>query len=157
DISKKKFYYDSRISRGAFGEAGFGNGNRLAWIDNWEVSYASDFHLHAASASYSIDLQLKPAKPAVLEGENGLSQNAAEIGRASYYYSMSRLTTSGSITIGDEVHEVTGNSWFDREWATNQLAEDQVGWNWFAIQLTDGSDLMLYQMRLRNGGIEPHS
>src|SRR5262245_66092898 len=47
DISKKKFYYDSRISRGAFGEAGFGNGNRLAWIDNWEVSYASDFHLHA--------------------------------------------------------------------------------------------------------------
>jgi predicted secreted hydrolase len=157
DINNKQFYYDSRVSRGAFGEAGFGSGKRLAWIDNWELSYASDFHLHAASANHSIDLQLKPTKPAVLEGENGLSQKAAGIGRASYYYSITRLTTSGSITIGNDTHEVTGNSWFDREWATNQLAEGQVGWNWFGIQFTDGSDLMLYQMRLRNGGIDPYS
>jgi predicted secreted hydrolase len=157
DISGKKFYSDSRVSRGAYGEAGFGNGKRLAWIDNWELSFGPDFHLRAASANYALDLQLSPVKPAVLQGENGLSQKAAGEGKASYYYSITRLATSGSIRIGNDNYEVTGNSWFDREWATNQLAENQVGWNWFAIQLTDGSDLMLYQMRLKDGGIDLHS
>jgi len=157
DINNKQFYYDSRVSRGAFGEAGFGSGNRLAWIDNWELSYASDFHLHAASANYSIDLQLKPLKRAVLQGDNGLMQSGAGEGRASYYYSITRLASTGSIRIGNDTYQITGNSWFDREWATDPLVENQVGWNWFGIQLTDGSDLMLYQMRLRNGGIDSHS
>jgi len=157
DVSNKRFYYDSRVSRGAYGEAGFGNGNRLAWIDNWELSFGSDFHLNASSEKYAIDLHLKPVKPAVLQGENGLSQKAEGKGRASYYYSITRLSSSGSIRIGNDTYEVSGNSWFDREWATNQLGENQVGWNWFAIQFNDGSDLMLYEMRLKNGGIDPHS
>jgi predicted secreted hydrolase len=157
DVSNKEFHFDSRVSRGAFGEAGFGDGKRLAWINNWELSFGADFHLRAAAENYSIDLALNPAKPAVLQGEDGLSQKAAGEGRASYYYSITRLISSGSIRIGNDIYEVTGDSWFDREWATNQLAENQVGWNWFAIQLSDGSDLMLYQMRLKEGGIDPHS
>jgi predicted secreted hydrolase len=157
DIRNNGFYYDSRASRGAFGEAGFGQGDRLAWIDNWELSLGSDFHLSAATEKYSLDLHLKPEKPPVLQGEYGLSQKADGEGRASYYYSITRLSSSGSIKIGKETYEVTGNSWFDREWATNQLGEDQAGWNWFAIQLADGSDLMLCEIRLKDGGIDRHS
>ena len=157
DISNKRFYYDSRVSRGAFGEAGFGNANRLAWIDDWELSFGSDFYLNASSERYSIDLHLKPVKPPVLQGENGLSQRAEGEGRASYYYSITRLFSSGSIRIGNDTYEASGSSWFDREWATKQLGEDEVGWNWFAIQLSDGSDLMLGEIRLKNGGINPHS
>jgi predicted secreted hydrolase len=157
DISGKKFHYDSRVSRGAYGEAGFGNGKRLAWIETWELLVGPDFHLRATSADYALDLNLSPVKLPVLQGENGLSQKAAGIGKASYYYSITRLASSGSIRIGSDSYEVNGNSWFDREWATNQLAENQVGWNWFAIQLADGSDLMLYQMRLKGGGIDLHS
>jgi len=157
DVNNKEFHFDSRISRGAFEEAGFGDGRRVAWIDDWELSFGADFRLRAAARNYSIDLELNPAKPVVLQGENGLSQKATGEGRASYYYSITRLISSGSIRIGNETYDVTGESWFDREWATNQLAENQVGWNWFAIQLSDGSDLMLYQMRLKGGGIDPHS
>jgi predicted secreted hydrolase len=93
----------------------------------------------------------------VWQGEEGLSQKADGAGHASYYYSITRLKTSGSIQIGTKNYKVEGSSWFDREWATNQLAPEQSGWNWFAIQLSDGSDMMLYQMRLRNGGIDSHS
>jgi len=67
------------------------------------------------------------------------------------------LRTTGSVKIGNENFSVEGNSWFDREWATNQLSPGQAGWNWFAIQLSDGSDIMLYQMRLKSGGIDLHS
>ena len=157
DIQNKHFYYDSRVSRGAFGEAGFGKGDRLAWIDDWVLSFGPDFHLSAATPDYSLDLQLRAEKPPLLQGDKGLSQKADGEGRASYYYSMTRLVTSGSMKIGNETYQVTGNSWFDREWATNQLGDRQVGWNWFAIQLGDGSDLMLYQMRLKDGSLDPHS
>jgi predicted secreted hydrolase len=157
DVSAGKFHFDSRTSRGAYGEAGFGEGERLAWIDDWELDFNNVFRLKAAAKDYAIELELTPEKPAVLQGENGLSQKADGAGHASYYYSITRLNTSGTIKIGAESYKVKGGSWFDREWATNQLAPEQSGWNWFAIQLSDGSDLMLYQMRLRNGGIDSHS
>jgi predicted secreted hydrolase len=157
DVSSGKFYFDNRISRGAFGEAGFSDGKRLAWIDDWELDFDGDFRLKAVTKGYAVELDLTPEKPVVLQGADGLSQKADGEGHASYYYSITRLKTSGTIKIGDENYVVEGSSWFDREWATNQLAPDQAGWNWFAIQLSDGSDLMLYQMRLKNGGIDSHS
>jgi predicted secreted hydrolase len=157
DVATHRFRFDSRTSRGAYGEAGFGEANRLAWIDSWEVSFDGTFRLKADTKDYRVDLVLAPEKPLVLQGENGLSQKADGLGHASYYYSITRLATSGTIRIGAENYEVSGVSWFDREWATNQLGPRQVGWNWFGIQLSDGSDLMLYQMRLNDGQIDPNS
>jgi predicted secreted hydrolase len=157
DVSAGKFHFDSRVSRGAFGEAGFADGNRVAWIDNWELDFNNNFKLTASAKDYAIDLELTPERPAILQGEDGLSQKADGAGHASYYYSIPRLKTSGTIKIGTENYKVEGRSWFDREWATNQLTPEQSGWNWFAIQLSDGSDMMLYQMRLGKGGIDSHS
>jgi predicted secreted hydrolase len=157
DVKAGKFHFDSRISRGAYGEAGFAQGQKLAWIDNWDLEFDRNFRLKAEAKDYAIALDLTPEKPVVLQGEDGLSQKADGAGHASYYYSIPRLKTSGTIKIGAEKHQVEGSSWFDREWATNQLTPEQSGWNWFAIQLSDGSDLMLYQMRLRKGGIDAHS
>jgi predicted secreted hydrolase len=157
DIGANQFHYDSRVSRGAYGEAGFGQGTKLAWINDWELDWTNNYDLKAASNGYAIDLELEPEKPVVLEGKSGFSQKAAGDGHASYYYSITRLRTRGTIKIGTETYRVNGTSWYDREWATNQLAPDQAGWNWFAIQLGDGSELMLYRMRLKNGGIDSHS
>jgi predicted secreted hydrolase len=157
DVSAGKFHFDSRISRGAYGEAGFAEGNKLAWIDDWELDFSDNFRLKAATRDYAIELELAPEKPAVLEGDDGLSQKADGVGHASYYYSIPRLKTTGTVKIGRDSFRVEGSSWFDREWATNQLSPEQAGWNWFAIQLSDGNDMMLYQMRLKRGGIDSHS
>ena len=45
----------------------------------------------------------------------------------------------------------------DREWSTSSLGKDQVGWDWFALQLEDGRDLMLYQLRRKDGTADPTS
>ncbi len=103
DVSSDKFYFDSRVSRGAYGEAGFGDGKRLAWIDNWELDFNGDFRLKAATKDYAVELELTPEKPAVLQGEEGLSQKADGQGHASYYYSITRLRTSGTVTIGAKI------------------------------------------------------
>lgn len=159
DLRGKMFYHGQKISRGAFGEAGFYQDDCLAWIDNWSVCLVdgSSFRLRAAYDSTSIDLLLTPRKAPVLHGEKGISQKSAGDGRASHYYSLTRLETAGSMTVGGQTFRVNGWSWFDQEWATNQLTEDQVGWDWFSFQFEDGTELMMFQIRLKDGGRDPYS
>ncbi|HKK14978.1 MAG TPA: lipocalin family protein, partial [Gammaproteobacteria bacterium] len=76
---------------------------------------------------------------------------------ASYYYSIPRLTTAGTVTVDHRDLKVTGSSWLDREWSTSALGSDQAGWDWFALQLEDGSDLMFYRLRRKDGSVDPHS
>jgi predicted secreted hydrolase len=157
DVSNRQFYYQEKITRGAYGEAGFNANGKLVWLDDWQAVFDGEFRLKAETREYAIDLTLEPVKPPVLQGDNGLSQKATGIGRASWYYSMTRLMTRGVLRVGDKSIPVSGTSWLDREWATNQLAPDQAGWDWFALQFSDGSELMLYQIRLKNGGIDQYS
>ena len=157
DVNERHFYPYEKISRGAFGEAGYNRGGTLVWIEDWQVDYNGDFRLRAAAGQCAIDLELEPEMAPVLQGVDGFSRKADGPGRASYYYSIPRLKTRGTVRLGVNTWAVTGISWFDREWATNQLEPQQAGWNWFAIELDDGSSLMLYQMRLKDGGIDPYS
>jgi predicted secreted hydrolase len=155
----KKFLFAQKTSRGAFGEAGFGAGARLAWIESWNLQLNADgsFDLAAEMPGASARLHLVPQKAPVIHGPGGVSQKAIGKGHASHYYSITRLTSSGELQLGDERFAVAGDSWFDHEWATNQLAANQVGWNWVSAQFDDGSELMLYEMRLKNGAIDPVS
>lgn len=153
DVSKGTFRFEQKTSRGAFGEAGFGDGKRLAWIDNWTLASNGEgaFDLMAADKEGTIHLHLRAAKPPVVHGENGVSVKANASGHASHYYSIPRLETTGEFFANGKSHPFRGESWFDHEWATGQLAEGQVGWDWISLQWEDGTELMLYQMRLKDG------
>lgn len=159
DVHERQFHFQQKLSRGAFGEAGFSNGSRLAWIDDWSLELAPDgtFALRAADGATTLQLQLQSAKPLAIQGENGVSQKANGPGHASHYFSATRLITSGMLNIGGKARAVRGESWLDREWASNQLTANQVGWNWFSLQFDDQTELMLYQMRTRDGGLDPNS
>jgi predicted secreted hydrolase len=153
DASNRRFYFDQKTSRGAFGEAGFDDGQHLAWVDDWQLSYdgESSFGLVAAGSKGSIRFDLRLAKPPVVHGEDGVSVKSSETGHASHYYSGTRLETTGEVRVNGKSHAIRGESWFDHEWATGQLAEKQIGWDWICLQWEDGTELMLYRMRLKNG------
>lgn len=160
DIRGQQFHFLQKLSRGAFEEAGFDTtNNRLAWIDEWSLELASDgsFMLRAKDGALALQLQLQSAKPFAIHGENGASQKAEGAGHASHYFSATRLTTSGTLNLDGRSLSVHGESWLDREWASNQLTANQVGWNWFSLQFDDNTELMLYQMRTRDGGLDPNS
>ena len=159
DVNRGQFKFYQKASRGAFGEAGFDDGEKLAWIESWTLRLDPDgrFHLAADSRDAAIELHLRPVKPPAIHGEGGISKKAAVEGHASHYYSLTRLATTGRLRVGDESFEVKGESWFDHEWATTQLAPDQVGWDWLSVHFDDGTELMLYQMRLENGTADPSS
>ncbi|MBI4552515.1 MAG: carotenoid 1,2-hydratase [Candidatus Latescibacteria bacterium] len=160
DENGKAFHYTENISRPVFGVAGASEDRYRTWIGNWSVELQPDHTTHrlkATSRDFSIALDLIEAKPPVIHGFNGVSQKASGPGRASHYYSITRMTTSGRLTIKGEEFAVTGLSWMDHEFGSNQLTPQQAGWDWFSIQLDNDRELMLYVMRLKNGGIEPMS
>jgi predicted secreted hydrolase len=113
--------------------------------------------LQVADENLALSLDLTSSKPPALQGENGLSQKSPEQGNASYYYSLTRMPATGTVTIGGEVFEVSGDSWLDREWSTSALADDQNGWDWFSLQLIDGQELMYYQLRTPSGAAHASS
>jgi predicted secreted hydrolase len=159
DAAGKRFRFDQQTSRGTFGEAGFDEGDKIAWLNAWSLRMLADgtFDLNAESAEAAIRLHSKSAKAPVVHGQNGISAKAPGRDHASHYYSITRLETAGELRLGGLVHSVHGESWFDHEWATNQLAANQVGWNWLCLQFEDDTELILYEMRLENGQIDPAS
>lgn len=149
-----------RFSRENPGLAGAALSPFRVWLEDWSLTGTGNdypWHLQVADHDLALELDLTSSKLPALQGENGLSQKSPAAGNASYYYSLTRMPTVGTLTIGAEVFEVSGNSWLDREWSTSALADDQVGWDWFSLQLDDGQELMYYQLRTPSGDAHPNS
>lgn len=162
-ISSERFFFAERMSRGAQGLAGAQGAPVRVWLDDWALKHRpagtsnANWQLAAGDTEIGLDLRLEPLREPLLQGRDGLSQKSAEPGNASYYYSVPRLQTAGTVRIGDDEHTVQGLSWLDREWSSSALGPRQAGWDWFALQLDDGSDLMYYQLRLQDGGRDEYS
>lgn len=160
DIAGGDFYHDVRYARGGAGLAGATVEPRYrVWLEDWEAQAenadATVTRISATSGDFAIDLRLEQVKPPALQGDNGLSQKSEEVGNASYYYSLSRLITSGDLVVGGERFAVAGNTWMDHEFGTSALGENAQGWDWFGLIFADNSELMVGQIRLADGGIEP--
>lgn len=113
--------------------------------------------LDAGDCEFAFALRITAGEPMVLQGERGLSRKSAAPGNASIYYSLPRLPIAGTVTVAGEAHQVQGLAWIDREWSTSALAADQVGWDWFSLQLDDDSELMWYGLRRNDGSLDPCS
>jgi predicted secreted hydrolase len=161
DVEGGRFHSFERWSRGAIGLAGARGEPFRVWVKDWAAEAAGGqappMRLLASEGDVGIDLTLQPGKPPVLQGDRGLSRKSDEPGNASYYYSLTRMPAAGAVRLGAERFAVTGLAWMDREWSTSSLGPDQVGWDWFALQLDDGSDLMLYRLRRTDGSVDPSS
>lgn len=163
DPSDKAFHFEQKAARGSFGEAGSSTeaatSGKLAWVEDWEIALTDDggFALAASTGESALQIDLNPTKKPVFHGEGGASQKAAGEGNASHYYSFTNLETTGTLVLDGKEIPVTGLSWLDREWSTSVLGEGQIGWDWFALHLDDGSELMIYQMRREDGQRDPYS
>ncbi|AGC48649.1 hypothetical protein MYSTI_07377 [Myxococcus stipitatus DSM 14675] len=161
DVSAGKFHASERYSREALGLAGAAAQPFKVWLEDWEATSVGEgmwpVRLRARTKDVTLELLLEPGKAPVLEGDRGLSQKSEEPGNASYYYSMTRMPSQGTVQLDGQTYAVTGESWMDREWSTSALGQGQVGWDWFSLQLSDGSELMYYQLRHEDGTVDAFS
>lgn len=163
DIQGDRHHASERFGRAAAGLAGAEHAPLRVWLGDWSITGSDQaepfpLKLQAGADDIAIDLSLEAGdKPRILQGEQGWSRKSADPGNASYYYSYTRLPSSGQLRIGEQRFEVQGDSWFDREWSSSALADDQAGWDWFSLQLDDGRDLMFYRMRDQQGQAQTFS
>lgn len=158
DKDAGRFFFRERANRGYKDRAGASTARYRVWVEDWKVEGAGQNHLvEVRDRDAALRLVLAPLKPPVLHGQDGLSRKGEGEGRASYYYSLTRLRTDGELEIGGKKEKVRGLSWMDHEFGSDQLGQDQIGWDWFGIQLENAAELMLYQIRRKDGSMDPYS
>ncbi|MGE3510887.1 MAG: lipocalin-like domain-containing protein [Vicinamibacterales bacterium] len=168
DASGKRYLYAERLNRPGPGWAGAAVDRYRVWNEDWQVALEGRTHritAHGtseprgagAAVRFGLDLVLDETQPPALHGDRGYSRKGSDPGNASHYYSLPRMPTRGTITLDGRTLTVTGLSWMDHEFGTSFLEAGQIGWDWFAIQLTDGRSLMLYRFRRSDGVRDPRS
>ncbi len=159
DLSVEKHQAYERFARQAIGLAGATALPFRVWLEAWQLeeSTGGAWLLRLPTDDFDLTLELEPVSPIILQGDQGLSQKSAEPGNASYYYSIPRLRATGTLRRADQELPLKGLAWLDREWSTSALGPEQAGWDWFSLQLDDGRNLMYYQLRRKDGSVDPHS
>ena len=161
DEQSKGFRFAEKISRAGVGKAGAKPGLLHTWIDQWFVKAIDpehkQFHLQAQAEDFAIDFFTTAIKPPVIHGQGGISQKGTQSTHASHYYSLTRLQTHGTLRFNEQEYAVTGTSWMDQEFASSDLENGLIGWDWFSIQLDSGHDIMTYWLREKDGTFSPAS
>lgn len=153
DAARKSFRYEEKTHLALPGIASAAVGRLAVANEDWSAEESGGAHrLHAAGRGWDLSLALKAARPPVVNGENGLSRKGPGANEYSRYVSIPRLAATGTMRNGPVTYSLSGTAWFDHEWGPGALPAEAAGWDWFALQLDDGSDLMLYRMRARGGG-----
>lgn len=160
DAARETFYHAQRLSRGGAELAGAQGAPRYhVWMEDWEIialnDEATETQITADAGDFAIDLTLTQTKPPALQGDNGLSSKSSQVGNASYYYSLSRLLTEGTIRIGDNTYTVSGRTWKDHEFGTSALSPEAQGWDWFGLIFDNDYELMVGQIRQKDGSKDP--
>ena len=167
DVSKRDHVFNERYSRGTAGLAGASVDPYRIWLEDWEITRVTDLKATderfpvrikaEMSDGTALEVVLNPQKPLVLQGEEGYDKKGGEDGNASYYISFTRMQTEGLLKKDGESLVVSGLSWMDHEWSTSALDSGQTGWDWFSIQLSNGYELMYYQIRNADPELAPQT
>jgi predicted secreted hydrolase len=158
DLDGGHFYHTERTNRAGPGIAGVSSSEGRIWNGNWQIQWKGDEQtLRASESRFELQLALRSEKPPVIQGENGVSQKAGGAGHASHYISLTHLVTKGTIVLNGKSFQVSGLAWMDHEFFTHQLESDQIGWDWFSIQLDGSTEIMLFRIRRKDGSLDPFS
>ena len=130
DIDSQQFYTDERFSRAGNDLAGAATEKYHVWLYDWKAAATDEsglaLHLEAKNDDFAISLQLNSEKKIALQGIEGFSRKSPKVGDASYYYSYTRMATTGTIQIKQQQFSVTGSSWMDREWSSGSLSSQMI-------------------------------
>lgn len=156
DVGGQKFLHEERLNR-----EGWDAASSTTALDvrngNWSLRMNGDQLELAATirADAQLTLTLRPGKPLVVFGTEGVSRKGTSPAAASHYLTWPRLEASGRLRVAGQTHDVTGQAWMDHEFSSSQLDEGQVGWDWASLQLNDGTEVMVYRMRRADGSSDP--
>jgi len=153
DPAVGKLLHDQKSARDGFGLAYTKVGNTDVKLDDWTMlrEESGRYQTSINARDFALRLTLTPTQPPMKQGENGFSRKGPQPEQASYYYSEPHLEVTGTIVRDGKPIAVSGSAWFDHEWSTAYLDPNADGWDWVGANLDDGSALMAFQIRGKDG------
>jgi predicted secreted hydrolase len=154
DPAHARLLHDQRSARAYDGLAFARLDDTELRIDDWSLVRESNaYRTHVAGEGFALDLEARPSEPVLLEGDRGFSRKGPLPAQASYYYSEPQLRVTGTVRGASGERSVTGVAWLDHEWSSEYLAPQAAGWDWLGANLDDGSALMAFRMRGKDGSV----
>jgi predicted secreted hydrolase len=152
DPAHAGLWHDQRVRRQGLGLAEAQESDTRVWIDDWQLRReGSSYRISVSAQDFALDLSLLVTQSPMLNGERGFSRKGPEPLAASYYYSQPHLRVSGNVTRASRREVVSGEAWLDHEWSSDYLAGEAAGWDWMGVNLDDGSAVMAFRIRDRQG------
>lgn len=155
DVTNGRFFHTETISREGPELAGADEDDLRVWVKDWVAQRKDqDIVIKASSKKHGLDLILSPEKKLILHGQSGYSRKGEAPGQASHYYSFTRLRANGTLIFQGRTYKVSGMAWMDHEFGSSLLSQNQAGWDWFSLQLEDGTEFMIFHIRDKDGAFE---
>ena len=152
DLEGRRLWHDQRIAREGFGVASAAEDDTDVRLRDWMLRRdGKGYAARLPAEGFGLELRFTPTQPVMLQGEAGLSRKGPEVEQASYYYSEPQLATQGRLSLQGRSFDVQGTAWLDHEWSDAYLHPDAAGWDWIGMNLFDGSALMAFRIRRRDG------
>jgi len=150
DVTRGEFHFDQRRLTEPTADATSAPGIHVS-IGNWSISGLNGLdHLSAAMPNYAIHINLQGLKPPILHNGNGLITYG--LAGFSYYYSRTRMALTGTLVDHGQPLKITGVAWMDHQWG-NFISLGGGGWDWFSVQLSNDTEMMIYLLRDAVGNI----
>ena len=154
DPAAGKLMHTEKSAREGFDLAYARSGNTDVKLDDWTLVREEDgrYQVDMRTSDFGLQLSLTPTQMLMLQDQNGFSRKGPKPEQASYYYSEPHLSVTGTVFRQNNPVTVNGRAWLDHEWSTAYLDPEADGWDWVGANLDDGSSLMAFQIRKKNGG-----
>ena len=151
-----KHQHDQRLARwsgaagAVLGDADTAEGR--VRLGDWRLHRdATGWHARVPASGFSLNLDLAPTQPLLLQGDAGYSQKGPDASQASHYYSEPQLDARATMLVGAPNGQARGRAWMDHEWSDELLHPQAVGWDWIGMNLFDGSALTAFVLRRADG------
>lgn len=167
DLARRRMHHDQHLLRQGFANAFTDETDTRVRLGDWSLVRSagprglSRYRLAFRSqpANVALSLTLDAPLPPLLQGREGWSQKGPQPEQASRYVSEPQLSGQGQLAVdGQAPQNVQAQCWLDHEWSQAYLGSGSddsssraVGWDWLGLNLLDGSALMMFQMRRRDG------
>lgn len=148
-----KLMHDEKSARAGLGLAYTTEGNTDVKLDDWYMVRERDgrYRTRVNGRDFMLQFSLTPTQAPMRQDLAGFSRKGPRPEQASYYYSEPHLQVAGKITRNGKETAVDGVAWLDHEWSTAYLDPKAAGWDWFGANLDDGSALMAFRIRGKDG------
>ncbi len=154
DVRGQRLWHTQQVARAGLGVADAAEGDTQVHLREASLRRLPSgvYDGLAVGPDFRLQLQARPTQPLMLQGQAGYSRKGPQPAQASHYYSEPQLAVSATLRAqGSAERPLQGRAWLDHEWSETVMDAQAVGWDWVGMNLDDGSALMAFQLRDRQG------